>query len=144
MIAKYPFAVRRSDFDQREVYKFNSIDQYGYNNDDDSDKFDEDDSDKDDDEDENNKLQIPVDTNRKRASGLIIHASMDDIDDIDDLEGDIEIEEIVVNDTTKSVILTAIEEVSSDGDEPLENSMVKDDLMSPESNKKKSTQTVND
>lgn len=135
VVSKHAFAVRRSGYDQKDVYNFNSVDRYA-NDDDDSD-IDSDDSNKD----ENNtndfgdqKINIPVDKSRSRASGLTIQAN---IDDLDDLDCEVEIEEIINNDMAEPAISNSDKDASDSDDNQAPDSNLENELMSPEGEKYK-------
>ena len=142
IINRHPFSVRRSDFDQKDAYKYNSIDRYALDEDD-SDK-DSLDSDNDDEIEDNVDKQLKEsdgDHNRKRTSGLAVKT---DLGDIEDLEGDLVVEEIVSNGLTESVVIsTESPKLDIDEDEGLGDG-IESDLMSPVNSKKKSSDDVSD
>lgn len=154
VLTKYPFTIRRSDFDNRDAYRYNSVDQYANHDDDDSDRFDEDDSDKDDEdvdrvgggesvevESDSNRLQVQELDSRKRASGLVGHIRLDHIDD---LEGDVEVEEITTDNDPEPVVSEDKKEASDSDEEPVMECKIKGDIMSPEDNKTKDADAVDD
>ena len=79
-------------------------------------------------------MQLPEDnTVRKRTSGFTDKINTDRIDD---LEEEIEVEEIMPNEITESIVISVNNEKIDIDDESMSDANMKDDLMSPVGNKK--------
>lgn len=129
IINKHPFSVRRSDFEHKDTLKYNSIDQYANDDSDNDDDID------DDDKEDQDQTSTGLDS-RKRANGYIVQAHMDEIED---LEGEVEVQEIEPTSITESVVFgVKCELLDSDDEADSEETMLKGELMSPVNVKKKS------
>lgn len=134
VVSKYPFAVRRSDFDQRDAYRFNSLDR-NYNPDDDSDKDSDDDSDGSKDEEKQNADDDENDNSRKRTMGVLMRVNIDQINDLEDEE------EVISNTIIENLQSEPTpEQTVSQDNECLISSKIEADLMSPV----KETKSVDD
>lgn len=129
IINKHPFAIRKSDFEGIDRLKFNSVSRYAID-DDDSDK---DDSDEDDEEDEEEQDDDAME-NRRRTKGVSMQAQMNEIVD---LEGEVEVEEVVSQNIEESVVLGGPEELLSSYEEIEGKEKVRNELMSPVDSRKK-------
>lgn len=104
IINRHPFSVKRSDFDQKEAYQYNSIDQYNIGNDDSDSDLDSGDSDKNSDSDDNVKIDLKEDNvNRKRNSYLVKKV---EIERIDDIENEIEVEEYMCEEDIEEIAVS--------------------------------------
>lgn len=140
IINKHPFSVRRSDFDQRDAFNYNSLDQYIYDEDSDKDSDEFDTGSKD--SNENEELKIPEDMdNRKRTNGLIKRY---DIDKIDDIENEVEVEEIISNNLKESLVLSNDSYKEDVDNTETTEEKITSELMSPVNNKKNSLDNASD
>jgi len=128
IINKHPFAIRKSDFEGIDRLKFNSVSRYVID-DDDSDKDDSDEDSDDDEEEEEDAME-----NRRRTKGVSMQAQMGEIID---LEGEVEVEEIVNRNIEESVVIGGPEELLSSYEEIESKEKVRNELMSPVDSKKK-------